>query len=78
MIQAKLKEAEKSRKYIQFFNKSAEKLIAKTPSEILCELGVRSYSGSRDVPKDILKAEGLFQHAERNANEEQRLNVHYF
>jgi hypothetical protein len=50
MIQQKLKEAEKGRKYISFFNKSALALIAKTPSVILCELGVRSFSGSRDVP----------------------------
>jgi len=35
-------------------------MMVKTPSEILCELGVRSYSGSRDVPKDEAKAYGLF------------------
>jgi hypothetical protein len=35
--------------------------MEKTPSEILCELGVRAFSGSRDVPKDDVKAYGLLE-----------------
>jgi hypothetical protein len=41
--------------------------MSKTPSEILCELGVRAFSGSRDVPKDEVKAYGLFDNAAQNA-----------
>jgi len=37
------------------------------PSDILCELGVRAFSGSRDVPRDLVKANGLFHHAAENA-----------
>ena len=33
------------------------------PVDILCELGVRTFSGSRDVPKDDHKAMGLFNWA---------------
>ncbi len=59
----KLKQVESTRSYITFFNYHALKLIRKSksflmftvlaPSEILCELGVRAFSGSRDVPKDL-------------------------
>ncbi len=59
----KLKKAAEARKPIDFFNRHALKLMQKTPSEILCELGVRAFSGSRDVPKDEVKAYGLFDRA---------------
>lgn len=65
LIEERLKLAE--RKYINFFNKGAINLINKTPSSILCELGVRAFTGSRDVPQDKLKADGLFEYAAENA-----------
>ena len=34
------------------------------PSSILCELGMRTFTGSRDMPKDVEKAVGLFMIAE--------------
>ena len=56
-------EAEKSKRYIQFFNPYTEALISKTPPEVISELGIRAYTGSRDVPKDDEKASGLLQRA---------------
>jgi hypothetical protein len=56
-----LKKVAETRKPIDFFNQPALKLMEKTPSEILCELGVRAFSGSRDVPKDDVKAYGLLE-----------------
>jgi hypothetical protein len=41
-------------------------------------LGVRAFSGSRDVPKDLQKAYGLFGHALENAGEQELLYVNYF
>ena len=52
-------EAEKSKKYIQFFNPYTDILISKTPPDVISELGIRAYTGSRDVPKDDEKASGL-------------------
>lgn len=63
IVLEKLKKAAEARKPIDFFNQHALKLMQKTPSEILCELGVRAFSGSRDVPKDEIKAYGLFDRA---------------
>lgn len=60
IIREKLRRAADTRKPINFFNKHALRLMARTPSEILCELGVRAFTGSRDVPKDETKAYGLF------------------
>lgn len=37
------------------------------PSDILSELAVRAFTGSRDVPKDNVKATELFRLAEINA-----------
>lgn len=67
IIRAKLRKAAEARKPINFFNSHAMKLMRKTPSDILCELGVRAFSGSRDVPKDEAKAYGLFDQAAQNA-----------
>ena len=38
-----------------------------TSSDILCELGVRAFSGSRDVPKDDKKAYALLDKAAEKA-----------
>lgn len=57
----KLEEVEKTRNYINFFNPNAVTLMKQTPVDILTELGVRAYTGSRDVPKDPAKAFGFFQ-----------------
>lgn len=67
IIKEKLQKASEARKPINLFNKHALKLMLRTPSDILCELGVRAYSGSRDVPKDEAKAYGLFDQAAQNA-----------
>lgn len=58
-----MKEVEESRTKINFFNKGAKKLIESSPPDILYELGIRAYTGSRDVPKDEDKALGLMQAA---------------
>ena len=50
-------------------------IILTAPSDILCELGVRSFSGSRDVPKDFKKACGFFENASINSTEQELLNV---
>lgn len=86
IIKEKLLKAAEARKPINLFNKHALKLMLKTPSDILCELGVRAFSGSRDVPKDEVKAYGLFDQAAQNAlkvpddKKSQKLyeNVQYF
>jgi len=74
----KLAKVEQTRSYINFFNPNAKRLLEETPSDILCELGIRSFSGSRDVPKDVVKAYGLFEAAVLNSDEEQKLTVNYF
>jgi hypothetical protein len=48
--------AEKSKTYINFLNKGTINLMEKTPPDILYELGIRAFVGSRDVPKDNKKA----------------------
>jgi len=63
ILAERIKKVEETRKPINFFNDSVIKLMEHTPSEILCELGVRAFSGSRDVPKDDIKAAGLFNQA---------------
>ena len=57
----KMKEAESTKTYIDFFNNGTIKLIENTPPDVLCELGIRAFTGSRDVPKDDSKAVGLMQ-----------------
>ena len=54
---------EDNRAKIKFFNKGSKKLMESSPSDILYELGIRAYTGSRDVPKDEDKALGLMQAA---------------
>ena len=62
-MREKIIAAEKTKVYVNFFNKPALKLISKSnlknlftfflaPSDILSELAVRVFTGSRDVPKD--------------------------
>ena len=59
IVKEMLKKVAETRKPINFFNKAALKLMQKTPIDILCELGLRAFTGSRDVPKDDEKAYGL-------------------
>jgi hypothetical protein len=68
-MKEKLSQVERSRNYITFFNPNSLRLMSKTPADILCELGVRAFSGSRDVPKDIVKAYGLFAAADLNSDD---------
>lgn len=42
-------------------------LIEHTPADVLYELGIRAYTGSRDVPKDDEKALGLLKLAHEQA-----------
>jgi hypothetical protein len=56
LIQEKMEEAEKSQTYINFINKGSCKLMETTPAEVICELGIKSYVGSHDVPQDIQRA----------------------
>ncbi len=78
IMQAKILAAEKTKVYINFFNKNALKLIKKSiklsiinqiiaPSDILNELAIRSFTGSRDLPKDNIRANELFRFSEANA-----------
>ena len=49
------------------------------PSEILSELAVRVFTGSRDVPKDNAKAVELFKFSSQNAKtEEEQAHVQYY
>jgi hypothetical protein len=68
--------AEKSKVYVNFFNRHTLKLIKKSkslfltdiaPTEILSELAIRAFTGSRDVPKDHIKALKLFDYAQDNS-----------
>lgn len=68
IMREKIMAAEKTKVYVNFFNKPALKLISKTPSDILSELAVRVFTGSRDVPKDNQKAVSLFQFSETNSH----------
>jgi len=63
IVRDKMKEAESSKAYIQFFNPGTKMLMENTPSDVLSELGIRAYTGSRDVPKDDNKASGLLKAA---------------
>jgi hypothetical protein len=42
-------------------------LIEHTPTDVLYELGIRAFTGSRDVPKDDIKAVGLISQALKQA-----------
>ena len=79
MVADKLAEVERSRKPINFFIPPLVKLINHTPSDILCELGMRAFTGSRDMPKDVEKAIGLFLIADKNANtDREKSQVQYY
>lgn len=67
IIKQKMKQAEQAKTYIKFFNPYTDKLIQNTPPDVLSELGIRAYTGSRDVPKDDEKASGLLQMALQRA-----------
>ena len=79
MVADKLAEVERSRKPINFFIPPLVKLINHTPSDILCELGMRAFTGSRDMPKDVEKAIGLFLIADKNAHtDREKSQVQYY
>ena len=59
----KLVEAEKSKVKIDFFNRGSKRLIETTDPDVLYELGIRAFIGSRDVPADHDKAIGLLMAA---------------
>ena len=59
IVEEKIEQAEKSKTYIEFFNPHSETLMKNTPASVLCELGIKAFAGSRDIPKDELKAVGL-------------------
>ena len=48
---------------MNFFNKWSLRLMASTNSAILGELSIRTFAGSRDIPKDVVKAAGLLGYA---------------
>jgi hypothetical protein len=48
--------------------------MSTTSSDILGELGIRAFTGSRDVPKDDEKAIGLLKFARQNAQSEKEIN----
>lgn len=58
------------------------KLMEKTPSNILTELGIRAYTGSKDVPKDEKKGLGLLdkslEKAAQSENEYDRDMAEYY
>lgn len=56
-----MKEAEQSKPKIDLFNYGAIRLMQKTPADVIYELGIRVFTGSRDVPKDVDKAWNLIQ-----------------
>lgn len=71
--QEKLKEVRKDRPDIDFFNRHSVTLMEKSKCidfckvgvfvaspDILCELGVRAYVGSREIPSNLEVARGMF------------------
>ena len=60
IIEQKYVEAEKQQGSINFFIEPIAKLLMNAPSSILNELGLRVFTGSRDIPKDLNVAKGLF------------------
>lgn len=67
IVKTKMKEASEAKAYIDFFNQNTNKLIEHTPTDVLYELGIRAFTGSRDVPKDDIKAVGLISQALKQA-----------
>jgi len=64
VVREKMSKAAETKVYIDFFSPTTiEKMMEETPSEVLTELGIRAYTGSRDVPKDDTKALGLMARA---------------
>jgi len=52
---------------------------ALAPSDVLSELAIRVFTGSRDVPKDDAKAAKLFEFSEANAvSEKDHLQIQYY
>ena len=89
IMREKILAAEKTKVYVNFFNRPALRLIKNSkydtlitnaaPSEILSELAIRAFTGSRDVPKDNVKAMELFMHSEVNAKtDSEHLHVTYY
>ena len=63
IVKEKIKETQQTKAYIDFFTPHTNKLIQHTPPDVLYELGIRAFTGSRDVPKDDVKAVGLIAQA---------------
>ena len=56
LVRDKMIKAAETKVYIDFFSPpTIEKMMEDTPSGVLTELGIRAYTGSRDVPKDDTK-----------------------
>jgi hypothetical protein len=58
-MKQKMEEGKKSKTYITFVNKHSAALMARTPADVIYELGLRAFTGSRDLPKDVEKAVSL-------------------
>ena len=63
----KLQQVASSRPKLNFFNKWTLNLMSTCSTTILSELSVRTFTGSRDVPKDDEKSAGLLKFARDNA-----------
>lgn len=54
-------------------------MFSLAPSDILSELALRAFTGSRDVPKDNIKAVELFMQSEVNAQTDlEHAHVRYY
>lgn len=88
--QEKLKQVRKDRPDIDFFNRHSVALMEKSKyfhhgckvclasPDILCELGVRSYVGSREIPSNLEVARGMFQRAFDNVKQGKKMQDVYF
>lgn len=63
IIREKMKVAENSKAKIDFYNYGSMNLLMKTPADVIYELGIRVFAGSRDVPKDMNLANNLIETA---------------
>ena len=71
LVRDKMIKAAETKVYIDFFSPpTIEKMMEDTPSGVLTELGIRAYTGSRDVPKDDTKALGLMARALKKAQDD--------
>ena len=63
IVEEKMAAAEKSRPKVEFMNYGSGVLMASAPPDVVLELGIRVFTGSRDVPKDMNQAYELIQAA---------------